>query len=148
MYTILDTVQNIEREVHISKLSPFIYDPSRTDPNEIARKDSEEFMVQQILDHRPHLKKGEKRLNSSQLEFLVRWASYPKLEDTWEPYKVMRNNTLLHQYLDANKMKSYIPTGVKQKVTKPKVNKAIRQVKPKPRTLRKRGRPRKQKESD
>jgi hypothetical protein len=147
-YTILDTVQNVEKVVHISKLSPFVYDPRYTNPYDIARQDSEEFMVKAILDHKPHLSRGAERPKSSQLEFLVRWDNYPTLADSWEPFKLLRNNTLLHTYLLANKMKSYIPQGVKFIQSRPKTHKTSHSPKlrgrPNLATIpKKRGRPKK-----
>lgn len=55
--------------------------------------DKEEFYVDSIVDHEgdPNKKKS--------LKFRVRWLGYSPEEDTWEPYKSIRNCKALDEYL-------------------------------------------------
>eukprot|EP01032_Pedospumella_encystans_P000352 gene352-393_t len=41
--------------------------------------------------------------------FKVRWQGYTEEDDSWEPYKFLRDTEQLHAYLRANRMVSYIP---------------------------------------
>ena len=96
-------------DVHISTLTPFNYDPSRTDPESVAAHDSLEFTVDSILDHR-----GDKYRRST-MEFLTRWRGYGPDTDSWEPYNALRDTEALLQYLKnpTNKLKSLIPNKFK-----------------------------------
>jgi len=49
-YTVLDIVSRRTQVVHVSRLYPFFYDDTRVDPENIALRDSEEYVVESILD--------------------------------------------------------------------------------------------------
>ena len=103
-YTLWNTVTRKEEEIHISLLRPFLFDSNYVDPKEVAMKDAiSTFTVESILRH-----EGNKRRVSS-LDFLVRWQGYGEAEDLWLPWKELRDNSILHQYLAANNMKGLIP---------------------------------------
>jgi hypothetical protein len=76
-----------------------------TDPIEIARKDRGEFVIESILDHQglPAVK--------TKMQFLVKWKGYDHEENTWEPWKELRNTEALHIYLRDNKLARLIPKG-------------------------------------
>ena len=108
-YTIQNLINHKTMDVHISTLTPFNYDPSRTDPESVAAHDSLEFTVDSILDHR-----GDKYRRST-MEFLTRWRGYGPDTDSWEPYNALRDTEALLQYLKnpTNKLKSLIPNKFK-----------------------------------
>jgi transposase InsO family protein len=64
-YTIQDLVSEKNFDTHISNLSPFNYDPNRTDPKDVALAEQQEFYVERILNHR-----GDKTRRKT-MEFLV-----------------------------------------------------------------------------
>ena len=90
-------VQNLvtqkQYDVFIKRLVPFHYDPERVDPQEIARKDEREFLIDHIIAHEGIPKR---RL---EMKFLVRWAGFGPEDDTWEPWENLRNTDQLHDYL-------------------------------------------------
>ncbi len=43
------------------------------------------------------------------MKFLVHWENTDDTEDTWEPYKSLKNNIILHSYLLRNDMELLIP---------------------------------------
>jgi len=43
-YTVLDLVSRNAQTVHVSRVYPFYYDPSRVDPENVALRDTEEFV--------------------------------------------------------------------------------------------------------
>jgi hypothetical protein len=92
-YTLLNLVNNKEEIVDIHRLQPFRYDPHIHDPLAIAAKDYQEFGVERIIKHA-----GDIRRPSS-LDFLVRWTGYDESEDLWLPWKELRTNVKLHDYL-------------------------------------------------
>jgi hypothetical protein len=89
-------------DTHIKNLKAFIYDPTNTDPREIAMQDQQEFLIDHIVTHR-----GDRK-NKTDMEFKVRWMGYDESEDTWEPWKELRNTQQLHEYLKLNHMSSLI----------------------------------------
>jgi hypothetical protein len=101
-YTIQDLVTEVNMDTHISNLSPFNYDATRTDPKEVAMHEQGQFYVERILAHR-----GDKNRRKT-MEFLVRWKDLGPARDSWEPYSELRDNEFLIQYLKDNKMKSLI----------------------------------------
>jgi len=102
-YTLEDLISHKELTVNITRLTPFEYDPRRTDPLHAAMVDQEEFLIDHILAHRGNLnRKGT-------LEFLVHWAGYDSSSDSWEPWKNLRDTDQLHSYLKAKGLERLIP---------------------------------------
>ena len=64
-YTLYDLVTQKTMVNHVSAMKPFLYDPSVTNPLDVARRDHMEYFVEEILDHR-----GQHQC--SQIEFLVK----------------------------------------------------------------------------
>ena len=102
-YSLQDITTGKYYDVHISRMHPFYYDDSKFDPNEIARKDLDEEVVEAVLDHTTHKHK-------SKMEFRVRWAGYDESHDLWLPWRHLRDNPKLHKYLFDNRMQKLIPT--------------------------------------
>ena len=89
--------------MNISQLRPFYFDEASVDPRDIARRDTQEFTFDSIVDHRGDLSK------KSALEFKVRWLGYDASDDTWEPWKSLRNSAALHLYLRDSGLSRLIP---------------------------------------
>jgi len=70
-YTVQDCISKDIQHVHVSRLSPFYYDPTKTDPEKIAYLDKGAFEVEKIIGHFT----GNSR-NKSEWDFLVRWKGY------------------------------------------------------------------------
>jgi hypothetical protein len=70
----------------------------------IAYRDNNEFEVEGIVDHH-----GDPAESKTTWDFLVRWKGYPPEEDTWLPWKELRNNPSLHKYLHENNLDRFIP---------------------------------------
>jgi hypothetical protein len=110
------TVQNLAHdnmyEFHVTDLEPFVYNPNFTDPVEVSLGDNQEFEVEQILDH-------EKRrdptgaIKREQLVLKVRWAGYSAEHDSWEPSGNLVHLPLVRDYLNANRLRSYIVKSLK-----------------------------------
>ena len=104
-----DLVQHKEVITHISNVREFHFDSNNTDPKEVAMHSSQEFVIDSILEH---TFTGNK-MRRGTLKFKVRWHGYSPEDDTWEPYKYLRDTEQLHVYLRANRMKSFIPAKYK-----------------------------------
>jgi hypothetical protein len=96
-------VDKLEPPVHVSRLRPFVYDVLGANPAKIAQADTLEWEVEKILQHVGDIKK------ISTLDFQVRWLGQPPERDLWLPWKELRNNPILHQYLMDNGMHKLIP---------------------------------------
>ena len=136
MYTLKDSNTNKDIDTHITLLHPFHFEPQYVDPVDIARCDVlSAFVVESISAH-----SGDTRSNS---EYLVKWAGYDNTHDLWIPFKELRDNLVLHEYLFERDLKNLIPTQHRtgrfalvtraKKPTKPvkeKAKKAVRTTKP------------------
>ena len=106
-YTLQNLVTLKEERVHVSLLKKFEYDPETEDPVEVARRDTQEFEVEEILKHRGNFQ------NKSSLEFKVRWKNYGPEDDTWEPWANVRANEKLHEYLRQKGFAKHIPRDMR-----------------------------------
>jgi Integrase core domain len=68
-YLLRDLVTHQEKEYHVSDMRPFIFDPSTTNPLDIARRDHLEYFVEKVFARRGNLK------FKRNLEFHVRWLN-------------------------------------------------------------------------
>ena len=84
-------------------MKSFMYDPLKTNPLDVARKDYLEFFVEEIPDMTGDMKK----LNG--VQFLVKWLGFDSEANSWEPWKSVRDTEQVHVYLRANNMGKYIP---------------------------------------
>jgi Chromo (CHRromatin Organisation MOdifier) domain len=92
-YTLLDLTTNKEKKYHVTQMKQFHFDPMRTDPSDVARKDYLEFFIETILIHRGNTKR------LSTLEFKVKWLSYNESHNSWEPWANLQEMEILHLYL-------------------------------------------------
>jgi hypothetical protein len=84
-------------------LKIFKFDPSVINPRDVARRDTNSFIVEKILAHT-----GTTNMKS-QMDFKVRWLGYGSEDDLWLPWKELRDNNALHKYLFDHGMKKLIP---------------------------------------
>jgi hypothetical protein len=98
-----DIVNNKEKTYHVTDLKQFYFDPLKTDPVDVARRDYLEFFVEEILEHKGNLRK----LKS--LSFLVRWRGFSPEFDKWEPWDGLRDTEQLHHYLINANLARLIP---------------------------------------
>jgi hypothetical protein len=89
-------------KVHVTRLKEFHSTPNSS-PLDIARRDFEEFFVEEVLEHRGDFK------YKSGLTFKVRWLGFGPEDDTWEPWSGLREVLALHRYLNKIKMDKHIP---------------------------------------
>jgi hypothetical protein len=97
----LVTMRSVER--HVKELIPYYHNPFTDDPVQEAIKDANQYIVERIMEHR-----GNWNVKSS-LQFRVRWRGYTEHDDTWEPWKNVRTNARLHEYLRSIGKENQIP---------------------------------------
>jgi transposase InsO family protein len=93
-YTIRNLVTLKTEDVFVGQLRPFIHDPNRVIPRDIALKELAMYDVEDIMSH-----KGDIRGRKSQLTFKVRWLGYGPEQDTWEPWHGVFKTPAMHRYL-------------------------------------------------
>ena len=84
--------------------NPFFYDDTRVDPENIALRDSEEYVVESILDDTI-----DKKISKRHWRFRVRWKGYDEDEDTWNYWDSLKHVEALHIYLRKAGLQQYIP---------------------------------------
>ena len=105
-YNIKNIVTHTITTVHISRLRPYYHrdTPDALSQYSVARRDTQLEEVEAVLSHKGH------RRRKTNMTFEVRLVDG---DITWETWDVMKTNTMLHDYLIANRMKSLIAGGYK-----------------------------------
>ena len=107
--TVQDVIHGRTRAIHIKATRPFNMDPDHVNPVEVRRRDTDEFMVERILDHTDNSPPNKRNKLKNAFQFKVRWLGYGEKHDTWEPYSSLNNNICLHRYLHNNGLDWMIP---------------------------------------
>ena len=84
-------------DISISHIHPFNYDKEAINPAQVQAHVSDEFFVEKILKHRGKFDKNRKYLKKT-FEVRVRWKGYDEKHDSWEPFTLIRDNEIFHQY--------------------------------------------------
>ena len=104
-YQLRNLADNKIHSVHVSRLEVFKYDVATVDPKSVAAKDLEEFIVERVLDHRPHRQPTKHR---GDLEFLIKWRNFGEEENSWVPWSNLTNNDICHDYCMTHQMKTLV----------------------------------------
>jgi hypothetical protein len=56
-YTLLDLTINKEKRYHSTQMKPFLFNPLRTNPTDVSRKDYLEIFIETILQHTGDIKR-------------------------------------------------------------------------------------------
>ena len=65
-------------------MKPFNFDADLVDSVDVARRDSMEFFIENVISYRGSLKR------KTELEFQVKWLDYDETHNSWEPYASLR----------------------------------------------------------
>jgi transposase InsO family protein len=104
IYTLRNLVSQVDQDADISQLKPFYYDSDFVTPLNIAVKDTEEFVVADIVDHQFD--------TQGTPTWRVRWDGYDVSEDTWEPWDHLRDVEHFHAYCLRHGLDRYLPAYV------------------------------------
>jgi transposase InsO family protein len=108
-YTLQNLVTNKHETIHVSLLREFKYDPENINPIDIANRDAFATVVEAIISHTP-VKNNYQGTKRSEFQFRVRWLGLSPEYDRYLPYSELRNNPRLHDYLNTNNMRTFVPT--------------------------------------
>ncbi len=103
IYYLLDLVSGTTIERHSSFIKPFRQtDKNKITPFEVAMRDKQDYLVSKLVAHRLVSELAGEKLKNS-YEFKVRWLGYQASEDTWLPWKAVKDLKALDDYLIENK---------------------------------------------
>jgi len=106
-YKIKNLATNVIKEVHISRLRPYMVDNRMLQPDIVANKDYQYSNIEKIIKHKGNPKR------KTGMSFLVKWSGFDSSNNTWEKYNTLKSNEELHKYLIIKKLKDLIPSGFK-----------------------------------
>jgi transposase InsO family protein len=102
-YTVQNLVTYKHEEYNSTQLRPFNYDPERVNLQDVASRDKKEFIIDHIVSHTGDFK------SKKTLQFLVKWLGYEDSENSYEPWKELKNTEQLHAYLIRSGLQAQIP---------------------------------------
>jgi len=115
-YELYDLVTHKIEPIHQSRLSKFEYMEQYTDPNLVANSDYDSSVIDKVIKH-----VGDPK-DKTNMDFYVSWVNAPESANLWLPWKEVRNNTQLHEYLKNNNMTYLIPREHRESLKKRKIN--------------------------
>ena len=96
-YSLRDEATGRIVQAHVSRLTPFLYDKDRVDPVAIAAKDSDQYLVERIVNHRGYTGTGASN-KISKLWLEVKWVGFE--ETDWQQWTGNLNkNIRAHDYM-------------------------------------------------
>ena len=101
-YILRNAEGRLTEKIAVHFLAPFHYDKAR--PRRVGLKDTDSYDVERIVSHNGSFQRKTK------LTFVVKWEGYPAT--TVEPWKNLRYNSKLHDYLRDNNLEGHIPACV------------------------------------
>ena len=114
-YSLQNFIDGKIKDYHITDLKLFYHTKDITDVElyESALRDHiHEFPVEMVLEHRTINQGEHTRVRSSDLEFKIRWRGFSSRWDTWEPYKNVRLNEVVIEYMRTNGLARFIPRNL------------------------------------
>ncbi len=100
IYEIKSIVDSHVLSVHASRLRRFHSDRSLDDLKKLAAADVQEFVVDDIIEHRQ---------NGTELQFRIRWLGYDESDDTWQAYdEDLIGNAHVETYIDSHGLRSQV----------------------------------------
>ena len=111
IYTCEDLITSKLQDFNVKLLRPFHYDSERVNPIQIALSDRQEFVIERVISHNFNPIDSKK---PSDLYFTIKWIgeNEPTVD---EPWSNVNGIGVVHDYLIANKMRTYIPAKYKSK---------------------------------
>jgi hypothetical protein len=94
-YVVQSLVDNSLHDYTIYDLKPYTFEDG-TDLKKVAIADADEYLVEAILEHRWSSFSHKK----STLEFKIRWTGFGPEHDSWEPWKLLRTNSICLKYCE------------------------------------------------
>jgi hypothetical protein len=110
VYTIRNLVNLKCYEVDVTHIKPFYFDPTYTTPLHVAVRDTDEYVVDHIVEH---------KLTDTGHLWRVRWADYSDADDTWEPFEHLKDVDAFHVYCKTHRLRQYLPEFLSKR--KPKL---------------------------
>ena len=114
-YSVQKFIDGKIKDCHITDLKLFYHTKDITDVElyeSALRNHIDEFPVEMVLEHRTINQGKHTRVRSSDLDFKIRWRRFSSRWDTWEPYKNVRLNEVVIEYMRTNSLARFIPRNL------------------------------------
>ncbi len=95
-------------------IHPFNYESEYTDPAIVQQHIEQEFLVEEILQHRGTRSNANRRYLRGGFEVLVQWTGFSEDYNTWEPYEAVKNTAKFHEYLVRNRLQYLLTTEARK----------------------------------
>ena len=96
------------KDVIVTQLVLFKYDPNIVDPHEVALHASQEFYPEKILKIYGKRNKSKRYLRTD-LMIEIKWLGYSDKYNTWEPYSEIKLTSLWRKYCQTKGLQYLIP---------------------------------------
>ena len=100
----MNIVSKKTKRIHASKLKIFLFDPTKIEPMDSARRDNMEFYIEAITAH-----KG----NTEKVSTLIFFSTLTQEHNSWEPWSALRLTDQLHVYLKNVRLKALVPYNLR-----------------------------------
>ena len=107
IYHVMNLCTNKVESIHGERLSPYLHDTRNMDPVQVAYRDNELFNIEKVVSF------ANKTKAKKHWSFLVKWEGYDDSYNTWEPWKVVQANSVVHDFLRSINMGKVIPSSYK-----------------------------------
>jgi hypothetical protein len=115
-YVIQNLVTQGTLERHVSTLKPYLFsqDPEKQTPLQTAARDSDEYEVEDIRQHRPV------RPTRENAEFLVTWKGSPATDTArdWISYESLKAIVIFQDYCHYNRLHYLFPQSTQREIIK------------------------------
>ena len=103
-YSIRNCITKKIKTAHLANLTKYLTNDYHRTPEEASMRDIKDlFIVERIVGTAPE---NDLEGPVNNLQFKVEWKGYPG-QDTWEPWKALRNLEIFRNYLSEHPKKAY-----------------------------------------
>jgi hypothetical protein len=112
-YVLKDLLTEREESHHVKDLKLFVYDASKVDPMQVAMGDTQDFLIEKIIEHQGDDNGRNKRPLRTNLSFLVKWVGYDDSYNLWQSWKSVLHTEQLRNYLQSKNMVKLLPKDLR-----------------------------------
>jgi transposase InsO family protein len=110
VYKLQNLVTEEIKAYHIANLRLFEFDPQTTDPVQFALDEAQQKVVESVVEHED----TEGKNHIKDFNFFIKWKGKDENFNAWLPWKELRQNSIVHEYMKRNGLSSKIPKEFKK----------------------------------
>jgi carboxylesterase type B len=109
IYKLQNLVTEEVKAYHIADLKLFKFDPQYTDPTQFALDEAQQKVVESVKEHEDSIGKN----HIKDFNFLIKWKGKEERFNAWLPWKELRENSIVHEYMKQKGLTQTIPKEFK-----------------------------------